>query len=629
MEKLELLTVAVNSKPRQTWKLAKLRLFSFVAALGLLWYTNRDQRREWLPLGKSSLKPGDDFSWSGINPSEHLIYTSCFGFYQCARLSVPLDWNSTSSNGSRVAIAVIKLPAPVPVTDANYGGAVLLNPGGPGGSGVDFLLRDGRNISAIVSPLSSTKTPPEGKYFDLISWDPRGVNNTTPGLNCFKDSLSYDVWRYQEQADGLDHTSDISLSLVWARSKALMETCAQDDKISKHMNTVLVTRDMIEIIERHAEWRGKQAEKWLASRAGKLMTIEKQEGDPYSRDTVIDRTKWRKGDEKLQYWGFSYGTILGATFAAIYPSRVERVVLDGVADAHNYYSTDWVPNLLDTDKVMLRFYDYCSQAGADNCAMNTNNASSSSIQYSIESFLSSLREDPISVPGNNTRGPTIITYSDLMAMFRVMLYRPLEYFTQMAELLADVVHGNGTAFAVYKQTAQKRTCPFGEIQGEHGSSCKPLEWGIEIAAAILCSDGKDVINSTKADFRATVKALYQQSKFLGEFWSTIALSCNHWTFRPKWGITGDEIKGDTLHPILWIGNTLDPVTPLADAHASSKRFPGSVVLQQDSEGHCSLSSPSKCTEGVVRNYFQTGDLPATGTICQPDERPFIGHVSGL
>jgi len=122
-----------------------------------------------------------------------------------------------------------------------------------------------------------------------------------------------------------------------------------------------------------------------------------------------------------------------------------------------------------------------------------------------------------------------------------MLYEPLETFTEMAELLADVAHGNGTVFAVYKQNKQKPTCPFSESPGEHNSMCQSPDWRIEKRrAAILCPDGIDVTNSTKADFKIAVNASYQQSKFFGEYWSTITLSCIHWSVRPKWGITAGK-----------------------------------------------------------------------------------------
>ena len=377
------------------------------------------------------------------------------------------------------------------------------------------------------------------KYFDLISFDPRGVNNTTPHLPCFSDSLSYDVWRHQEEADGIDHTSDVSLTLAWARAKALMETCAQDNEISKHMNTVPVARDIVEIIERHGEWRGKQAEFWLASKGGRSTTDGKEIGDPYSRDAVIERTKWRKGDEKLHYWGFSYGTILGQTFAAMYPHRVGRMVLDGVGDSSDYYNTAWMRGLNDTDKIMSKLFQYCSIVGKEKCALNIDNSTSSEIRGSLESLISSLHQDPIAVAGNGTRGPEIITYSDVMMMIRKLIYRPLDFFPEMADLLADVVYGNGSAFAAYKQRAHKPTCLFSEFNSDR-DSCQPYSGGWEVTKAILCSDGRDITNTTKEDFKGIGKALYQQSRWMGEFWSTVTLPCVHWRVRPTWGITAGK-----------------------------------------------------------------------------------------
>lgn len=133
----------------------------------------------------SKVSPDDiafqDFRWSNVVPSKTLAHTPCFGSYQCARLSVPLTWNVSQyerDNGPQVAIVVVKLPAKVPVTDARYGGPVVLNPGGPGESGVHQVLADGKHIQ-------TTLDSPEGKTFGILSFDSRGVNNTTPSLSCF------------------------------------------------------------------------------------------------------------------------------------------------------------------------------------------------------------------------------------------------------------------------------------------------------------------------------------------------------------------------------------------------------------------------------------------------------------
>jgi hypothetical protein len=126
-----------------------------------------------------------------------------------------------------------------------------------------------------------------------------------------------------------------------------------------------------------------------------------------------------------------------------------------------------------------------------------------------------------------------------MMMIRKLIYRPLDYFPEMADLLADIVHGNGSAFAAYKQRAHKPTCPFSKSNSDH-DSCQTYSGGWEVTKAILCSDGRDITNTTKEDFRGIRKALYQQSRWMGEFWSTVTLPCVHWRVRPKWGITAGK-----------------------------------------------------------------------------------------
>ncbi len=95
-----------------------------------------------------------------------------------------------------------------------------------------------------------------------------------------------------------------------------------------------------------------------------------------------------------------------------------------------------------------------------------------------------------------------------------------------------------------------------------------------------------------------------------------------------WPIRAKEIYSGpfgvtTSAPILFVGNTFDPITPYTNAAASSALFPGSGLIHQNSFGHCSPAQPSACTNALVRTYWQTGALPSTyGAFCEPDHAPF-------
>ncbi|MCJ1304552.1 hypothetical protein MMC08_007365 [Hypocenomyce scalaris] len=381
---------------------------------------------------------------------------------------------------------------------------------------------------------------------------------------------------------------------------------------------------MVELIERHGEWREQQVNNWLRRPEVVLNTIGEPESSPYSRELIYERARWKRDEEKLLYWGASYGSILGATFAAMQPHRVKRVVVDGVADAPDYYRGDWLKNLQDTDIILDRFCEYCYRGGPERCALYTG-TSPQAIKVHYKNVVASIKTEPVAVPASSTRGPEIITWSDVKLMVREAIYRPMERFEQMAELLADLSHRNGSAFADYKQQGRNRVVvsPKCREAGLYSIECQ----GDGISAengnpGILCTDGESLENMTQEAYRTYWRVLQGQSELIGDSWAQIRLACIGWNIRPKWRF-GGPIASNTAHPLLFIGNTWDPVTPLRNAHNMARGFNGSVVLQQDSEGHCSYAFPSLCTAKTVRRYFQTGELPKPGTVCDPDRRPFL------
>lgn len=255
-----------------------------------------------------------EFRWADIIPNRTLTYHPCFGGpYQCARLAVPLNWNASADirdGGPEAAIAIIKLPAKVPVTNPRHGGLVVTNPGGPGESGVLQLLLDGKHIQTVLD------APDEdgGKYFDILAFDPRGVNNTTPSVRCFPDAFNMQTWLMRGLDYGLLWDSESVTAFEWARADAFGASCSADHgdgEVLPYINTAQVVEDMVEIIE--------QEGKRTAAEAKVLSEAEE----------ILERTAYLPGQEQLQYWGFSYGTTIGSTFAAMHPDRVRRVVLDG------------------------------------------------------------------------------------------------------------------------------------------------------------------------------------------------------------------------------------------------------------------------------------------------------------
>ncbi|KAI1618472.1 TAP-like protein-domain-containing protein [Exophiala viscosa] len=570
------------------------------------------------------------FDWNDIKPATDLQYHACYGNLQCARLDVPMDYNAAEDSSARVALAIVRRPAKVPVSSPSYGGAILINPGGPGGSGVAQMLYHGSQLRTIVDSDTPVDEASESdKFFDIIGFDPRGINHSRPLLTCFPDTFARSTWALQAGAEGLLGSSETSLRTAWRRATALSTGCSSrlnnDDNgtnFLEHVNTTPAAADMVSIIEAHGQWREKEGQKAQAV------------ADCTQGHEIAQRTKWQKGKEKLQYWGFSYGTVIGSTFAAIYPERVSRIVLDGVVDAQDYFNGPWLTNLEDSDQILHKITEYCSDAGPESCPI-WRPGGPDAILAALDKLLQDIWDDPLAVVGDKSHGPEIITWTDVKMVLKDALYQPMHLGPIMAKLVADLTNGTGRVFADAKQAARHPACRSAscEAAGPFSDACVLPDWNeLEATSAILCTDAEGIGSLTEDEFREYWTTLRNQSSTMADYWAQIRLGCAGWQARAKWRYTNP--KNDTLtmttetgHPILWVSNTLDTVTPLANAQRMSARFAGSVVLQQDCEGHCSFAAPSVCTAKSVRRYFQTGVLPEQGTLCQADEKPFQPAVA--
>lgn len=567
------------------------------------------------------------FRWSDIKPSTSFGFHPCLDDFECARLEVPLDWTASAAEQAerRAAIAVIRLPAKVPPTHPKYGGAILINPGGPGGSGVHMATDRGKALQKVVDMgRDPALEDVDGLFYDIIGFDPRGVNNTTPSPSCFPDDMSRQFWQVAREATG-SLAGNATFPLVWSRNKALAESCSKKmsedwDGIGKYLSTPQVAADMVAIIEALGEWRENEAHK--------VLKIGRSCGKGTSE--LLERTKWTKGQEKLLYMGFSYGTLLGATFSTLYPDKVGRVFLDGVVDAEDYYLGTWLSNLVDTDLIIGSFFKQCSEAGPLKCPLWSEDGIEG-IRQRYHSLLDKLKQDPLSVDAHGKYSADVITLSDAMNIVRQAVYQPYEWFPKLARYFDLLTKGNGSELAALKQDGRVTSCqspacsanPYAPECYDHAAET----FKAEMSAGILCTDGPaDQLRWESGDHYAKWHALREQSRALGDYWAEITMYCANWNVRPAWNFSWVDSAGTgsikTAFPLLFGSTQRDPVTPLRNAQKMQRKFVGSGLIALEDDGHCSMLKPSLCLARTVSRYFQKGELPMEGLTCMPDWWPF-------
>ncbi|QPG95435.1 hypothetical protein C2857_000656 [Epichloe festucae Fl1] len=179
------------------------------------------------PAEDSDVESLDDlvFNWADIEPSHDVVYHDCLKEFKCARLLVPLDWRN-KSDARTTAIAIMTLPAKVPANDTRFAGSVLVNPGGPGESGVEFARDDAKSFQKMIDV-------PGHRHYEIVGFDPRGTGFTTPASNCFPDSRQRNMWTVELRGaggySGIGHgfPSEGPMAYALAMNKALISNASQ------------------------------------------------------------------------------------------------------------------------------------------------------------------------------------------------------------------------------------------------------------------------------------------------------------------------------------------------------------------------------------------------------------------
>ncbi|KAK5988249.1 Putative hydrolase-like protein [Cladobotryum mycophilum] len=540
--------------------------------------------------------PPPTFDWSTITPATDLVYHDCYGTFKCARLQLPLNWLNVSDPRT-VAIAMIKLPATVPEDDPTFGGSLFINPGGPGGSGVDFSVQIAPLIQGVV-------VDKPNRHYEIVSFDPRGVTHSTPVVDCLhgnllaRDALAFEVRGNGPLNSGLS-TINYGLALTDSFNKRCLQTDQQFGQIMAFAGTPNVARDMVEMVDKIDALRKQN----IAHKRGITVSeLEKRNGTA-GPDTT----------PRLQYMGYSYGTFLANTFAALYPGRVGRLILDGVVDAVDYANgPGWLKNVLDVDNIFTEFYKGCYAAGPSVCALARPNELPAVGIARFAAWTASLDQNPLPVT-SPTGSVMVLTGNDIRTVVGKALYTPVNTFMTLAAALNQAMNGNPTALDA---------CPTAS-----NPNPQPL-FVAEQASAILCNDGDSVNGKSSAYWLAYVNTLVGQSKIYGTFWSTIRFACASWPFTSNWVYKGPFtapkanpalVPGIPAAPILFLNNRLDPATPLVGARAMSALHPDSALVIQEQMGHTTLlNGQGPCVQKIIQDYLETGKVPTQKeTICQP------------
>ena len=455
---------------------------------------------------------------------------------------MPLDWDRP--NGRTIRLALIRHLASRPNERI---GTLFINPGGPGDTGVGLVSGDPEGMDAFG-----------GGRFDVVSWDPRGTNRSTR-VRCFR--------------------SQRSESRFWAGA-SIPTTNAASERFSPKI---------ADLARRCGEVSG-----WLLPHISTADT---------ARD--LDQLRVLMGEEKLTYVGLSYGTLLGQTYANLFPDRIRAMLLNGVVDAtkdSKGAEARTASDVSSADPVFARFLALCDSAGPERCALaGGRHTAAERFQRLVER----VKRAPIPAPG--VRPPLSsrqeLGYGDLSLSQFQPLRAPRLWPANAADIDA-ALRGDGSAL---ESGASGFTAPSG--------------WaGTTTSAAISCADAP--AHRELRAWPSVIKRFERAGRLSGRvqgWW--------RWAPCAAWPVRGeDNYRGpwnaSTPNPILLINSTFDPNTGYAKAVHAERYLGNAVLLTQEGYGHLSFQNPSACVDHAMAAYLTELITPPPGTVCQSDQQPF-------
>ncbi|WP_158842088.1 alpha/beta hydrolase [Saccharothrix deserti] len=474
----------------------------------------------------------------------------------CANHPVPLD--HSKPNGAKITVALMKRPAE---DQANKIGSLFINPGGPGGAGL------------IYSAYGSSFFQPEiMKRFDLIGFDPRGVGRSSP-LRCFKTleeaneifgrMAAIPVTR-TEIRDTMDATVDYT------------DACARNaGPLLNHMSTEAVARD-------------------------------------------LDLLRQGVGDRQLTFVGFSYGTLLGATYANIFPSKSRALVLDGNVDPalRTSNGAEYDRQRAQGFELALDAFLKRCDADGDKCAYSDGDP-----RAKFDEVRDHLRTQSITLPSGE-----VVTYAGYIGQVTSDLYAPTRFKALAAWLQSAyaVLHPTATTLSVEEQQQAQAELP--PLANKHGLA--DIRAGLVGDTEYLFDDSYYGVNCTDKPF-LRIPQLFpvlaskwerESPTFGRQQAASDLLTCATWPVPHPDRWAGPWNKR-TPNPVVVVGNYYDPATQYEFSKRMARQLGNARLISVDSFGHCILGD-SAGADTAVTDYLVNLKAPADGQVFQPNAQPF-------
>ncbi len=430
---------------------------------------------------------------------------------KCGSLEVPLD--HSKPDGAKISIAVSRIEH---TDDANYQGIIVLNPGGPGGSGTVMPI-----ISLFVDPAVAAQ-------YDWIGFDPRGVGNSSPALSCDNDYAVPVRPPYDPTRDWIEK--------AWLkRVKGYAKDCgaAASPEFLKHLRTIDSADDM-------------------------------------------DSIRQAFGADKMNYYGYSYGTYLGQVYAARYPERVRRMILDSNVDPRYVWEQGNLDQNVAFETTMSKFWTWVAKYDSVYHLGRT--------PAKVEHRYYRTQRELKGSPAGGQIGPAEFNDVILNAGY--------------AEFLWPDVAAAWSAWVNDKD-------PSGLI-GFYGDGVGDNSYAMYLG--VQCVDAKWSRNWNtwmKENSRTAKKAPFVT---WGNMWYNAP--CAFWPVKAS---TPQKVgdKAGKLPPILLLDEQFDGPTPISGSFEVRKRFPSAVLIETlGGASHAISPSGNPCPDDRINAYLADGTVPA-------------------